>query len=184
MDTRTAPAADRPGLVLPRRQCRVPGDGRGSGAHSRRSGGVSCPLLRGKRKAVIMSKNVNPDTPLPLEEMLRAVPLRNQAVRSDTRGEHELILRVPRRERWFTGPPFCWLFTVRREHGFGLDLLGREVWEACDGHRSVESIVDAFAARHGLGFHEARVGVTEFLKLLTRRGLVVVAGAPVPKGDA
>jgi hypothetical protein len=42
----------------------------------------------------------------------------------------------------------------------------------------VEEIVEAFAARHRLTFHEARLSVTAFLRQLTWRGLVVIAGRP------
>jgi hypothetical protein len=67
---------------------------------------------------------------------------------------------------------------ISHERAISLDRLGSEVWQACDGRRTVEEIVDLFAAAHDLTFHEARLSVTEFLRLLVLRGLVVVAGPP------
>jgi hypothetical protein len=67
---------------------------------------------------------------------------------------------------------------ISRERAISLDRLGSEVWQACDGRRTVQEIVDLFAAAHDLTFHEARLSVTAFLRLLTRRGLVVVVGRP------
>jgi Coenzyme PQQ synthesis protein D (PqqD) len=106
-------------------------------------------------------------------EMLDAVPVRNEAVRSET-AAGELVLRVPLEPRWYLCPPVTWLLPVRRERAVALDRLGEEVWRACDGERTVEQIVEAFAARHHLRFHEARLSVMRFLQDLTRRGLVVM----------
>ena len=56
----------------------------------------------------------------------------------------------------------------------GLDKLGTEVLELCDGSRRVEEIVDEFAAKHRLTFHESRVAVTGFLRSLVQRGLIAI----------
>jgi hypothetical protein len=44
----------------------------------------------------------------------------------------------------------------------------------CDGKATVESIIDEFAARHRLSFHESRVAVTGYLKTLIRRGVLAI----------
>ena len=56
-----------------------------------------------------------------------------------------------------------------------LDRLGSRVWEFCDDRRTVEEIVDAFADRYGLTFHEARAAVTGYLKMLIQRGALAIA---------
>jgi hypothetical protein len=73
-------------------------------------------------------------------------------------------------------PPLTWLLPLSRERVVALDAVGREVWQACDGQRTVEEIVEEFAARHRLSFHAARLSVLQFLQQLTRRGIVVMAG--------
>jgi hypothetical protein len=121
---------------------------------------------------------MTPDTVFAGGEMLDAVPVRNEVVRSETTAAGELVLRVALEPRWYLRPPVTWLLPARRDRAVALDRLGAEVWRACDGRRTVEQIVDAFAARHHLRFHEARLSVMSFLQDLTRRGLVVMV---VPK---
>ena len=111
-------------------------------------------------------------------DLLDAVPLRSRTVRGEKRPDGGWLLRVPLRRRWYTRPPLAWLMPLGRDRAIGLDRLGSEVWEACDGRRTVQEIVDLFAAAHDLTFHESRLSVTAFLRLLTLRGLVVVVGRP------
>ncbi|NJL30464.1 MAG: PqqD family protein [Phycisphaerales bacterium] len=108
--------------------------------------------------------------------MLDAVPLPNQSAQVDHRDNGSLVIYVPLRQRWFMQPPWSWLLRVRQQAGYELDGLGREVWEACDGKRTVENIIDNFAARHHLRFHEARLSVMAFLQQLVRRGVIVLVG--------
>jgi hypothetical protein len=107
------------------------------------------------------------------ERLLDAVPTANAAVRVERRGE-SVVLYVPIRRRFWMGPPLSWLLPFRNERGFALDALGEEVFSACDGQRTLEQIVEAFAARHRIRFHEARLAVTQFLKTLSERNLVAL----------
>jgi hypothetical protein len=116
---------------------------------------------------------------LTLAEVLATVPVRNRAVRETRKNESETVLYVPMRERWFMGPPLSWLMPISKERGMSLDALGREVWEACDGLKRTEQLIDEFAGKHHLTFHEARVSVLTFLRELTRRGVIVM----VKQGD-
>ncbi|MEM8739527.1 MAG: PqqD family protein [Planctomycetota bacterium] len=117
-----------------------------------------------------------------LERLLAAVPTANRAVRAEQRGE-ALVLFVPLRERWWMRGPASWWLPFRKERGIALDRLGQEVWAACDGVRNVEAVVAEFSRRHRLGFHEARLKVMAFLRLLAERKLLVLIGpsaAPEP----
>lgn len=58
---------------------------------------------------------------------------------------------------------------------FQLDRYGAEVYRACDGTRSVRSIVREFAEHNDLSLAEAEVSVTAFLKMLIQKRLVHVA---------
>ncbi len=110
------------------------------------------------------------------DALMQAVPVRNSEVWVERRGPHELVLYVPLRPRWFNRPPFSWVLPLSRHRAVGLDRLGAEVWDACDGRTPTESIVARFAQRHTLSFHEARTSVVAFLQQLTARRLVVVVG--------
>ncbi len=78
-------------------------------------------------------------------------------------------------------PPISWVLPYREHRTVALDRLGREVYEAIDGRRDVESIVERLATAHRLRFHEARMSVMQFLRLLAERNIVILA---VPKLDA
>jgi hypothetical protein len=81
---------------------------------------------------------------------------------------------VPIEQRWWMGPPLGWLLPFRKEKGIELDELGSEVFAECDGERCLEEIVERFAERHRVRFHEARQSVVQFLSLLFERKLVTL----------
>ena len=141
----------------------------------------------------------DPGADLTLERWLSAVPVRNQAVQAHTRGpapsgpdsdaatdpglgdEPEpptrtppLTLFVPLRRPWWLRGPVGWLLPLRDRRGVALDGLGTWVWHACDGQRNLGQIVEHFARRQSLGFHEARLLVSTFLRQLTQRRLLVL----------
>jgi len=112
--------------------------------------------------------------------MLAATPIPNQAARVATE-RADLLVTVPMRAPEGRIKPLTWVLRPRKERTVRLDALGREVWSLCDGQRTVEGIVDAFANHHQLTFHESRVSVTEYLKLLVQRGALAVALAKEPE---
>ena len=112
-------------------------------------------------------------------QLLDAVPTSNQTVRVERRGA-SLILWVPIQRRWWMRGPLAWLLPFRREKGVELDALGQQVWEACDGQRRMEDIIEAFARHHQLRFHEARLSVMQFMRSLLQRNLVALV---VPEGQ-
>ena len=117
-------------------------------------------------------------TPAPtsLEQLLAAVPVRNAAVdASEPKGKNGGTLSVPVQRRWWMGGPVGWIMPFRDRQRLALDPLGREVWDAIDGERDLEEIIDAFARKHKLRWHEARVSVTAFVKSLVDRRLAVLA---------
>ncbi len=107
--------------------------------------------------------------------MLEARPLPNAAAEAVREASGELAIAVRRkRPRWHV-PPLSWVVGLKPTRVVRLDRLGAQVWELCDGARTVEAIVDAFAAEHRLSFHEARVAVTGYLSQLVQRGALAVA---------
>ncbi|MFP4380095.1 MAG: PqqD family protein [Candidatus Sumerlaeia bacterium] len=61
------------------------------------------------------------------------------------------------------------------ERTFGLDPLGREVYEACDGKKTVRNIAKKFAKKHHVSQSEGEIAVTTYLKTLMTKNLVAVA---------
>jgi hypothetical protein len=109
--------------------------------------------------------------------VLDAIPVVNSAVRVELQ-DNGALLWLPLRPRWWMGPPISWVLPFRREKGIALDGLGRQVLESCDGNSSVERIVEDFARRHKLRFHEARQSVLLFLKMLLERKVVALVVKP------
>lgn len=104
-------------------------------------------------------------------ELLCTVPAKNQALRIESR-EEGLIVWVQIQKRWWMGPPLGWFLPFRTEKGFALDVLGREVFEACDGQRNLERIIEDFAVRHRIRFYAAKASVTLFLRWLLERKII------------
>ena len=103
---------------------------------------------------------------------LGAKPEQAPCVRREDREHGRLTVTVmlPRAGflKWITGSGDV-------ERTFGLDVLGREVYEACDGRTKVKEIIRKFARTHRLSLPEAEVSVTTFLKTMMTKGLVMMA---------
>lgn len=129
-----------------------------------------------------MKSSENIPEKLAVADVLDAVPVRNETVRREERSEDETVLRVPLKRRWYMHPPFSWLLPFSTERAVGLDRLGTEVWLSCDGKATTERVVEQFALRHHLTFHEARICVVSFLRNLTKLGLIVMVKGSVEGG--
>jgi hypothetical protein len=107
--------------------------------------------------------------------MMEAIPLRNGAARVEREADGTLRAYVLKLRPWYMKPPLSWMMQARPERCLMLDRLGTEVWDLCDGTRNVESIVDRFAGKHRLSFHEAWTAVTSYLKMLIQPGVLAIA---------
>lgn len=102
---------------------------------------------------------------------LDARPVKCPVLKEERKGDKVYVTVEFERPAWQR-----WLGAERRcRRTFGLDAYGRDVYEACDGNRSVRGIVGAFAQRHRLSEAEARKAVTAFMKTLMMRGLIGMA---------
>ena len=113
--------------------------------------------------------------------MLAAKPVRNQAAEVARQDDGLVRIAVRKRRPGFLVPPLAWIIRPRLSRRYYLDRLGTSVWELCDGQRTVEAVVDEFARRYRLSFHEARVAVTGYLRDLVHRGVLalVLAGKEI-----
>jgi hypothetical protein len=108
------------------------------------------------------------------QRMLAAKPMRNRAAKPSADCSDGRVLSIPRQRPRYLVPPLSWVFQPRTETVVELDALGCEVLALCDDHRTVEAIIDAFATRHRLTFHESRVSVTNYIRSLVQRGVLVI----------
>lgn len=108
------------------------------------------------------------------ERMLAAVPVRNAAA-TVTRTQRGTVNVQVKGDPMPLLKPIYRLLKVAVQRTVVLDRLGTEMWELCDDRRTVEEVVDIFAGRHRLTFHESRVAVTNYLKQLVQRGVLAMA---------
>jgi len=110
-----------------------------------------------------------------VEDVLRSRVHRNRAMEIKERPDGTCLVEVPlRRPRWLV-PPISWVLPFSSRRRLELDRLGSSVLSLCDG-RTVEEIIEKFAADHKLSFRESQLSVTKFLELLSQRGVVAIVG--------
>lgn len=85
-----------------------------------------------------------------------------------------LTLQIPTKRPAWLVPPVSWVVRPPARRALVLDPFGADLWAWCDGRATVEEVVDKFAAKHKLTFHESRVSATNYLKELVRRGALAV----------
>ena len=107
-------------------------------------------------------------------EALAAFPVRNPAAAWEEAANGEVAITVQRSES-LKGRLFGLLFSVPKSRTISLDAVGSYVWELLDGSRDVAAVVAEFATEQKLNRREAEVSVTNFLRMLGERGLIVFA---------
>jgi hypothetical protein len=110
------------------------------------------------------------------EEYLAAAPHVNVAAEVKPHSQGGAIVAIPLRRPGWMVPPLSWILPYSSHRRIRLDEVGYNVLRMCDGTHTVESIIEKFAAVHKLSFREAQVPVTDYLRQLTQRGLVVIVG--------
>lgn len=101
---------------------------------------------------------------------LDAVPRRLPVVRAKAENGKLRVTVKMRPGRWqrFLGAGA----TIDRT--FGLDKYGQQVYEACDGARSVSQIISLFAHQTHVSLPEAETAVTKFVHTLLCKALVAI----------
>lgn len=115
-----------------------------------------------------------PKHPPTVRTTLKAIPHRNEAMKLERRPDGTALATVPMRRPKFLVPPLSWLLPYSDCRRVELDPLGVGVLDLCDGKRTVESIVEKFAAANKLSFREGQLSVVQFLNQLSQRGLVAI----------
>jgi hypothetical protein len=103
--------------------------------------------------------------------------MRNQALKTQTNAQGELMVTVPRRADW-VGRVLAAIFAVPKERRIVLDQIGADIWALCDGQNTVEAIIATLTDKYQLNRKEAEVSLTTYLRQLGRRGLI---GFAVPR---
>ena len=87
---------------------------------------------------------------------------------------------VPRRANVdeFVSDGECLLYSPARDQASVLNRTGTEIWELCDGSRSIGTIARTLAARYGVDEGLLVDDIMTAVSMFRERGLVEVNGAP------
>jgi len=108
-------------------------------------------------------------------EQMSAIPCRNRAASVEQMGKGGgVLVCIPLAKKWWVRPPLTWIFPVSGQRRVQLDETGAWVLEQCNGNQTIEQIVERLQEKHKLSFHEARVPVLQFLRMLCERGIVAL----------
>ena len=105
------------------------------------------------------------------DQALRARPFRNPALEWEQGDEGEIRLLIPRRKD-LMGRALCWILRAPGHREIVLDDVGSDIWELCDGERSLEAIVYAVSKKYKMTLRECESSVSAFLKMLSERKLL------------
>ena len=116
-------------------------------------------------------------------DLLDAIPEPNPDSRTEAMSDGGLFITFRIRVSAFRRAPFKWFakdrpFRYQRQ----LDAVGRELWEMMDGRTRMEPIIERFADRHRISFHEARLAIMAFIKSLHQVGAITLRRAAPPRG--
>jgi hypothetical protein len=108
------------------------------------------------------------------QDALRVYPTRNPNLQweLDSEGVVSATLTRPRDLRNRVVGGFLMLPESKQ---LKLDEVGTFVWNLCDGEHTVADIVGEMAEQYKLSRREVEVSLTEFLRMLAKRGMIVVA---------
>jgi hypothetical protein len=110
------------------------------------------------------------------KDALAIIPVRHPLVKWERKGK-EVVLDVPMRDDALARIVKKLLKNLPGTRQIGLDAVGSDVWELCDGERDINSIVSALAKTHKLVRREAEASVTMFLQTLAKKNLIGLMSA-------
>lgn len=107
-------------------------------------------------------------------ESLKVVPVHNAGARvipGDNPDELEVEIRLR-----YDGIAMKTLHRVLRMHDtkrYILEGIGKKAYEAVDGKKNFEQLIDEFSRTEKLSFFESRALLGQYFQTLTRRGVIV-----------
>jgi hypothetical protein len=111
-------------------------------------------------------------------EALASIPQRSPSVTWEVLENGDILIEYPLNIK-----PFFLQLANRFHKGeeqkltkkLQLDSMGSKVWQMFDGVQEVKTIIREVADQSGLSLQEAEISVTTFLRLLGRRGLILIS---------
>jgi len=126
-------------------------------------------MIKGLLYALRLKKR--PGLKVSKEEVLRAIPLRNSAIKWEMDEKGEVSLVVPQRDKLWV-KIVSRIFMIPTKRVVVLDEVGSFVWSLCDGKNSVNDIVKSLCKRYNLTRKEAEASLLAFFRQLGKRGFL------------
>jgi hypothetical protein len=123
------------------------------------------------------SSDKRPKASVATGDFLQAAPVANQAISVIPASDDGALVKIPMKHPKWLIPPISWIVPFSSHRQVRLDVVGLGVFKLCDGKKTVETIIEEFAAANKLSFREAQLPVTQFLQQMTERGIVVIVGS-------
>lgn len=105
------------------------------------------------------------------EQVLGSRPFRNENLSVEETEGGGLRIAARRREDWWIRLLNV-VLPIPRERRIELDVVGRQVWELCDGEHTLRDMIEVFQEQHKLTRMEAEWSLRNYLKDLGKRHLV------------
>lgn len=109
------------------------------------------------------------------QDVLRARPLRNPVVSWERNDQGETILHIPLQKGRVLNA-LRWFFPAPDKKQLVLDEIGGDMWELCDGTKTIDEIRRHLSQKYRLERREAEASTIEYLRQLAKRRLVVALG--------
>ena len=111
------------------------------------------------------------------DHALAIKPMHNPNLKWRHNEEGYVVATLPRRAGW-RGKLITFFLAVPEERPVVLDEVGTFVWKMCDSEHTVDDIVEALRKEYNLTRREIEVSLNEYLRMLAKRGMILIA---VPK---
>ena len=125
-------------------------------------------------KLLIKLRLRQPAPQLTRRQALSIKPLHNPNLEWKYNEEGRVVATLTRRGG-LTGKVITFFLAVPEERPVILDEVGSFVWKMCDGQHSVEQISEALSDKYILTRREVEVSLNEYLRMLAKRGMILVA---------
>ena len=109
------------------------------------------------------------------KDVLKVIPERNPYIKWEKNEENLIILTVPIKEDWYTKIAKKFLKTIPETRLISLDdEVASSVWDACDGKRNVNDIINIVCNKYKLQRRQSEMSTTLFLQTLSKKNLIVL----------
>ena len=125
-------------------------------------------------KLLVKLRLRQPSPQITRRQAMAIKPLRNPNLEWKYNEEGHVVAMLTRRGGP-TGKLINFFLTVPEERPAILDEVGTFVWKMCDGEHSIEQISKALSDEYKLTPREVEVSLNEYLRMLAKRGMILVA---------